>query len=382
MIRQMVLPFKLEATDDTMTSQVGLVVFGEFLHSLNLAKEIDRMFGKPGSGAGYRASSYVLSLLLMLQGGGRSREDLRMIARDKGLLALLSLDAVPSTDAFGRWLRRMGASGTGVSALESVLDRVLAVLGKKLRKRRKKAGLPPVREVTLDIDASQIVAEKALAQWTYKGEKRYMPLGGHVPELSGMVVHEEFRDGNASPGAEHVPFLTVCLRRLPAGLRIGRFRADSASYQASVINFCRERGIRFVIGADLDVAVREAIRLRGPVLKSISVFGKGEIGLTAVGPLASSRTAVGQVQNPPIPLIRGCWIFSKMIVRRMGVSITMEKVNRTFPETFSSSLAAIGDSFSDAIRSRILGSLMFAARGIASPNDWPPPRQQAIGRPI
>lgn len=34
----------------------------------------------------------------------------------------------------------------------------------------------------------------------------------------------------------------------------------------------------------------------------------------------------------------------------MGVSMTMEKVNRTFPETFSSSLDAIGDSFSDAIR--------------------------------
>ena len=81
MVRQTVLPLKLEATDDTNTAQTGLVVFGEFLHSLNLAKEIDRMFGKPGSGAGYRASSYVLPLLLMLQGGGRSLEGLRMIAR-------------------------------------------------------------------------------------------------------------------------------------------------------------------------------------------------------------------------------------------------------------------------------------------------------------
>ena len=177
MIRQTVLPFKLEATDDTMTAQAGLVVFGEFLRSLNLAKEINRAFGKPGSGAGYPASSYVLPLLLMLQGGGQSLEDLRMIARDKGLLALLSIAAVPSTDAFGQWLRRMGGSGTGLSALEDVLDRVL---GKKPRKRRKKAGLPPVREVTLDIDASQIVSEKAQAQWTYKGEKGYMPLVGHV----------------------------------------------------------------------------------------------------------------------------------------------------------------------------------------------------------
>ncbi len=259
MVRQCVLPFKLEATDDTMTAQAGLVLFGEFLRSLGLSREIDRAFGAPGSGAGYPASSYVLPLLLMLQGGGRSLEDLRMITRDKGLLALLEIKEVPSTDAFGRWLRRMGGKGFGLSSLESVVDRVLSAGGRRLRRRCRKAGMTPVREVTLDIDATQIVAEKQKAQWTYKGEKGYMPLVGHVRELSGMVVHEEFREGNASPAAGHVAFLEACLRRLPEGVRITRLRADSASYQAAVINACQEKGIRFVIGADLDSAVREAI---------------------------------------------------------------------------------------------------------------------------
>ena len=114
MVRQCVLPFKLEATDDTMTAQAGLVLFGEFLRSLGLSREIDRAFGAPGSGAGYPASAYVLPLLLMLQGGGRSLEDLRMIRRDKGLLALLEIKEIPSTDAFGRWLRRMGGKDFGL----------------------------------------------------------------------------------------------------------------------------------------------------------------------------------------------------------------------------------------------------------------------------
>ncbi len=153
----------------------------------------------------------------------------------------------------------MGGKGPGLLALETVMDRVVCVLGKRLRKRRKKAGMAPVREVTLDIDATQIVAEKSAAQWTYKGEKGYMPLVGHVKELSGMVVHEEFREGNASPGAGHVPFIEDCLRRLLKGIRLARFRADSASYQASVINLCQEKGMRYVIGADLDCAVRTVI---------------------------------------------------------------------------------------------------------------------------
>jgi len=259
MLRQSVLPFKLETTDESLTSHAGLVLFGEFLKSLNLQSWIDRAFGRPGSGAGYPASSYVIPLLLMLHGGGRSLCDLRMISRDKALLTLLEIEEVPSTDAFGRWLRRVGGKEGGVDHLSPAIDRVLALMGKRLRKKRRKAWMKAVRGVTLDIDASQIVAEKESAQWTYKGEKGYMPLVAHVSELSGMVLHEEFREGNISPGAGHVPFLDTCLKHLPSGLILNCLRADSASYQADVFNWCTERGVRFCIGADLDCAVRSAI---------------------------------------------------------------------------------------------------------------------------
>jgi hypothetical protein len=71
MIRQSVLPFKLDSTEENLTSQAGLILFGEFLNALNLKNAIGRAFGPPGSGAGYPASSYVLPLLLMLHGRGR-----------------------------------------------------------------------------------------------------------------------------------------------------------------------------------------------------------------------------------------------------------------------------------------------------------------------
>jgi hypothetical protein len=36
------------------------------------------------------------------------------------------------------------------------------------------------KNITLDINASEVIANKADAQWTYKGNKGYMPMVGQV----------------------------------------------------------------------------------------------------------------------------------------------------------------------------------------------------------
>jgi hypothetical protein len=112
---------------------------------------------------------------------------------------------------------------------------------------------------TLDIDATGIVAEKESAKMTYKGYKGYMPIVGHVAE-NGLVVGDEFREGNESPGGRNLEFIKYCDTQLPAGKRLKALRSDSAAYQAEVINYCEGNGIGFAIGADLDEAVVAAIR--------------------------------------------------------------------------------------------------------------------------
>ena len=69
MIRQTVLPFKLEITRDTITSHAGLSLLGEFCVGLDFLGVVDRNLPKPGSGAGYKASEYVFPLVLMFNGG-------------------------------------------------------------------------------------------------------------------------------------------------------------------------------------------------------------------------------------------------------------------------------------------------------------------------
>ena len=248
MIRQRVLPFKLEMTKDTITPHAGLALFGEFAIGIGLLNSVDRYLPKPGSGAGYKACEYVFPLILTLNGGGRSLEDTREIKDDEGLREILPLEKVPSSDAMGDWLRRMGSNG-GLEGLEKVnkgsLNRAMRYDG--------------IKGYTLDIDATGILAEKESAKMTYKGFKGYMPIVGHLAE-NGLVLGDEFRQGNESPGGRNLEFLKYCERQMPKSKRIQALRSDSAAYQAEIINHCEGNDIKFAIGADLDKAVLGVIR--------------------------------------------------------------------------------------------------------------------------
>ena len=247
MVTQTVLPFKLEITRDVVTAHAGLALFGEFVHALKLPGLLDQALPAPGSPAGYQPSRFVLPLVLMLHGGGRALEDLRQIREDQALRKLLGLGEMASADACGDWLRRMGA-GPGLEALAAVNRNVLAWgLGRE-------GG----RAFTLDIDATQIVAEKQEAMPTYKGEIGYMPIVGHLAE-NGLVVGEQFRAGNQSPNARNLEFIRHCEAQMPQGRRIAHLRSDSAAYQAEIFNNCEEQGRTFAIGAPLDQAVQAAI---------------------------------------------------------------------------------------------------------------------------
>ena len=247
MIQQTILPIKTETTDETLTSHAGLFLFGEFVHGLELSKYIDEYMPEPGSNAGFKPSMYVNPLLLMLHGGGRYLEDIREIEMDAGLQKLLPIKKIPSPDAFGDWLRRMGDEG-GLYGLQQVNRKILDL--ELVREKR--------RGYTLDIDATGIKAEKYEAMMTYKGFKGYMPILGHLAE-NRMILGDEFREGNDSPGARNLDFIKHCESQLPKGKKIKYFRSDSAAYQGKIIDYCIDKGIKFAIGGDLDRAVVEMI---------------------------------------------------------------------------------------------------------------------------
>ncbi|HEY9072732.1 MAG TPA: IS1380 family transposase, partial [Desulfobaccales bacterium] len=240
---QLILPIKLEKSEEHLTSLGGLVVLEEMAQALKVWKQVDEHLGGPGSGRGYRPSEFVQPLVWMLHAGGRRLEDLRELRAEREVLENLGLRAVPDAGTVGDWLRRQGERG--VAGMERVnrelIQGALAEEGE---------------ELILDVDATEIEAEKQEARWTYHHVQGYMPLVGYV---NGICVGQEFRDGNVSPGAGILPFARKCEAAVPEGKRI-YFRSDSAAYQAEVIDHYSQPGRTFTITADQDAAVKREIR--------------------------------------------------------------------------------------------------------------------------
>ena len=150
---QTVLPFKLDATDEQLTAHGGLALFGAFLQAMHVSRQLDAALPASGSRVGYQPSQFVEPLLLMLHGGGRTLEDLRQIREDVGLRTVLRLPVLPRADTTGDWLWRMGEKA-GLAGLAVVNHQ-------RIRRALKREALT---DYTLDLDATQIVAEKQEAK--------------------------------------------------------------------------------------------------------------------------------------------------------------------------------------------------------------------------
>ena len=253
MIQQTIFPFKIETTKERLTAHGGLALMAEFNHGIGLRELTDQYLPGPGSNRGFDPSEIVDTMVLMLQGGGRSLEDLRELRNEEGLMELIGRGEIPGPDTVGDWLRRMGDPKTGQLGLEG-LDRVRDKINGRVLKKE------GIKEYTLDADATEIMGEKADALFTYNGNKGYMPMLGFLYETAVCLL-DEFREGNVAPAFGQEEFYLQCKQRMPRGKRIGYYRGDSASYQAGLFNQLEGDGVRYGITVDQDEAVKSAIGL-------------------------------------------------------------------------------------------------------------------------
>ena len=122
----------------------------------------------------------------------------------------------------------------------------------------------PVKQATLDVDATIVTSEKKVAAHTYKGDKGYQPELVYWVEQD-VIVADEFRDGNVPAGTDLLRVLKRGVSALPGGIERIFVHMDSAGYEHEVLNWCREDvagrpPIAFAISADMSQELRGAIQ--------------------------------------------------------------------------------------------------------------------------
>jgi len=238
---QSVLNFAVESTDERLTPRAGEIVFGEYLKAIGMDKLCNTYLPQPRSNKGYDPFTFIQPLILMLHAGGRSLEDIRSIASDQAMREILRITHVPKADSTGKWLKRHGL--IGIYGMEQIHKKLL----KRYLKRLEDEAL------ILDIDATIMQSYKSSAETTYKMFPGYSPMVGHLN--GGYVIHSEFRSGNIAPADHNLEFVKRCIAQLPKGQSLRYLRADSASYQHALFDYCEQNHIVYTVGARLDSSV-------------------------------------------------------------------------------------------------------------------------------
>jgi hypothetical protein len=223
---QSVLNFTVESTQEKLTPQAGESIFGEFLKAIGVDRLCNKHLPLPQSNRGYAPYTFIQPLLLMLHSGGRYLEDIRMIDSDKALCTLLGMKNIPTADSIGKWLKRDTEKKIG--GMEKI-NRIL------LQRYLSRIDDPLV----LDIDATVIESHKSIAHTTYKMFPGFTPIIGHIN--GGYVINQEFREGNVAPADDNLGFFKSCEAQLPQEKKFTYLRADAASYQAALFNYCNKR---------------------------------------------------------------------------------------------------------------------------------------------
>ena len=245
MIRQGAISVKVDETDAAVTNFPGVVALANLAQRLGLFEDLDRLLAPKERDRGLANSAAVFDLMCIPLSGAERIDDLGQMRTDAGRTRLLGRQVMAPSTAHD-FLRRIRYDG--LEGLGQARRRMLYRMAKR----------SATTTATLDCDASLFRSSGKNARMSYQGERGYMPMLAFWEEL-GVVVHDDFRNGNASPGSEALLFLKETLAQLPRQVTQVKVRSDSAWYQAELLDFCEEQGYDFCIGADRDEAVEQAM---------------------------------------------------------------------------------------------------------------------------
>jgi hypothetical protein len=227
---------------------------------------------------GYDEATWVESFVILNAAGGECPEDFKRLREDAGLAEMIGHE-LPSPAAALQFLYAFHEEAKIEEAQQRRLPGEIAYipeetpplegLGRVNRDLVQRCGerCPDQRIATVDQDATIIESRKREAKPTYEGERGYQPMLAVWAE-TGLVLADEFRDGNVPAMMEPLNVAQAAFAALPGTVREYYYRGDSACHENGLVNWLRnekrEGGpqgrIGFAISARMSAALHTAIQ--------------------------------------------------------------------------------------------------------------------------
>ena len=288
------LPYAIDSKVDSaaVTNYGGIFPYLDLMLLTDLPAIISRQL-PPAPARGWQHAEYVGALLALNLTGGDCVDDLSQLADDPGIslymgqlrqalglrkrrMARGGQKAVPSLTSVRDWLdgfhhqaeeakRRPGvafvpAPNPALAGMKAV-NRSFVSAAYRLQQR---SGRPVSTRATLDCDATFMETQKQTALACYKKYDAYSALLVRWAE-TGLVLWDEFRDGNLPPSFRNEEALveTICYLNTELGITDVWVRADAAACQHDLLEelACWQPApVKFAIGYVKSDAFRQAVR--------------------------------------------------------------------------------------------------------------------------
>lgn len=253
-----------ERTDDGLTAYAGLPVVIEAWYALGLDRACKEQLKTRERQSGLSDAEWAEVLTILLVAGGRSVEDLEALRSDAGLCKLWPLVKKASPRSALNYLHRFhnakqpkAKQGKALIPKETKNLRGLGEVNRQLIAQLQFR--VPEEEVTIDVDASIHESKKREALWTYEKVRGYQPVIGYWAE-QGVIVADQFRDGNVPAGMGNKEFMQKVMGMMPVGMKVQRVRGDSALYEQKLLRMLEREGVEFAISADVSEQLRSYMK--------------------------------------------------------------------------------------------------------------------------
>lgn len=258
--------YEQRADADKVTAWSGLPLLVEVMAAFGVPASIRENLKVFPSERRFDEERIVTALVLLLAAGGEYLDDLRLFKADKALARLLGFE-MPSPETARQFLYEFhedrlieeAAAGLGPNRKSYVPEENKALRGLGLVVRDLNAEVQrrwPATEATIDFDSTFQSSNKKEAKEHYLGGPGYQPMLATWVE-QGLVVLDQFRDGNVAPHFDALGVVQEGFAALPGGIRTRRMRGDSAMYSVPLLKWLCSEKVDFAIGAHMREGLRE-----------------------------------------------------------------------------------------------------------------------------